>query len=188
VRPAGVHRPLVVGDIHHVGSNSVPSLPVKPVIDILVGVETLECSWPCKEKVASLGYLYWPYRSDVMHWLLKPDPARRMHHLYLVPVESCRLQDELAFRDASSTRSAWPGVTRLLSVISPLGSRTTAKPTTAQDALRVVTMADDVDSLGQRAGHSRWSGGWSCCHEDRGGCCSGALPNLARSSRGHCCW
>jgi GrpB-like predicted nucleotidyltransferase (UPF0157 family) len=109
VRPAGVHRPLVVGGIRHVGSNSVPGLRVKSVIDILVGVENLERSWPCKEKVASLGYLYWPYRSDVMHWLLKPDPARRTHHLHLVPVGSCRHQDELAFRDASSTRSASAG-------------------------------------------------------------------------------
>jgi GrpB-like predicted nucleotidyltransferase (UPF0157 family) len=92
--------PWVVGGIHHVGSTSVPGLPAKPVIDILVGVETLERSRPCIEKVASLGYLYWPYRSDVMHWLFKPHPARRTHHLHLVPVGSRRYLDELAFRDA----------------------------------------------------------------------------------------
>jgi GrpB-like predicted nucleotidyltransferase (UPF0157 family) len=92
--------PWAVGGIHHVGSTSVPGLPAKPVIDILVGVESLERSRTCIEKVASLGYLYWPYLSDVMHWLCKPDPARRTHHLHLVPVGSRRYLDELAFRDA----------------------------------------------------------------------------------------
>jgi GrpB-like predicted nucleotidyltransferase (UPF0157 family) len=34
-----------------------------------------------------------------MHWLCKPDPARRTHHLHLVPTGSARFVDELAFRD-----------------------------------------------------------------------------------------
>ena len=92
--------PWVVGGIHHVGSTSVPGLPAKPVIDILVGVESLDRARPCIEKVASLGYLYSPYLGDVMHWFCKPNPARRTHHLHLVPVGSPRYLDELAFRDA----------------------------------------------------------------------------------------
>ncbi len=92
--------PWVVGGIHHVGSTSVPGLAAKPVIDILVGVESLDRSRPCIDKVASLGYLYWPYRSDEMHWFCKPDPARRTHHLHLIPTGSPRYRDELAFRDA----------------------------------------------------------------------------------------
>jgi GrpB-like predicted nucleotidyltransferase (UPF0157 family) len=92
--------PWVAGEIHHVGSTSVPGLPAKPIIDILVGVESLDHSRPCIERVASLGYLYWPYRSDVMHWFCKPHPARRTHHLHLVPMGSQRYLDELAFRDA----------------------------------------------------------------------------------------
>lgn len=92
--------PWVAGGIHHVGSTSVPGLAAKPVIDILAGVESLDRSRPCIEKVASLGYLYAPYLSDVMHWLCKPHPARRTHHLHLVPVGSPRYLDEFAFRDA----------------------------------------------------------------------------------------
>jgi GrpB-like predicted nucleotidyltransferase (UPF0157 family) len=34
-----------------------------------------------------------------MHWFCKPDPARRTHHLHVVPVDSQRFRDELAFRD-----------------------------------------------------------------------------------------
>jgi GrpB-like predicted nucleotidyltransferase (UPF0157 family) len=101
--------PWVVGGIHHVGSTSVPGLPAKPVIDILVGVQTLERSRPCIEEVASLGYLYSPYLGDVMHWLCKPDQTRRTHHLHLVPVGSPRYLDELAFRDALRGNPALAG-------------------------------------------------------------------------------
>lgn len=92
--------PWVVGGIHHVGSTSVPGLPAKPVIDILVGVESLDQSRPCIENVAPLSYLYAPYLGDVMHWFCKPHVTRRTHHLHLVPVGSPRYVDELDFRDA----------------------------------------------------------------------------------------
>jgi GrpB-like predicted nucleotidyltransferase (UPF0157 family)/ADP-ribose pyrophosphatase YjhB (NUDIX family) len=88
-----------VGGIHHVGSTAVPGLDAKPVIDILVGVQDLETSRECFDKLGALGYLYAPYRADQMHWFCKPDPARRTHHLHLVPTGSRRFRDELAFRD-----------------------------------------------------------------------------------------
>ena len=90
---------MVVGGIHHVGSTSVPGLASKPVIDILVGVRSLEESRSCFGRLATLGYLYAPYRSGEMHWFCKPDPRRRTHHLHLVPVDSARFRDEIAFRD-----------------------------------------------------------------------------------------
>lgn len=34
-----------------------------------------------------------------MHWFCKPDPARRTHHLHVVPAGSPRYRDELALRD-----------------------------------------------------------------------------------------
>jgi GrpB-like predicted nucleotidyltransferase (UPF0157 family) len=91
--------PWVTGGIHHVGSTAVPGLDAKPIIDILVGVESLPASRACFEPVARLGYLYAPYRTEEMHWFCKPDPARRTHHLHLVPTGSARFDDELAFRD-----------------------------------------------------------------------------------------
>ncbi|WP_097323303.1 GrpB family protein [Paractinoplanes atraurantiacus] len=89
----------VVGGVHHVGSTAVPGLTAKPIIDIMVGVRNLESSRVCIELVAGLDYLYAPYREDVMHWFCKPDPARRTHHLHLVPAGSRRYTDVLAFRD-----------------------------------------------------------------------------------------
>lgn len=90
---------LAVGGIHHVGSTSVPGLDAKPIIDILVGVADLSTSRVLIEPLAKLNYLYAPYRPNEMHWFCKPDPAHRTHHLHLVPVDSARFRDELAFRN-----------------------------------------------------------------------------------------
>jgi GrpB-like predicted nucleotidyltransferase (UPF0157 family) len=89
----------VVGGIHHVGSTAVPGLAAKPTIDILVGVADLESSRTCFEPLARIGYQYAPFRPDEMHWFCKPDPSRRTHHLHLIPADSRRFRDELAFRD-----------------------------------------------------------------------------------------
>lgn len=89
-----------IGDgIHHVGSTAVPGLEAKPIIDILVGVRSLEGSRACFEPLAQIGYMYAPYLSAEMHWFCKPNPSRRTHHLHLVPVGTQRYVNELAFRD-----------------------------------------------------------------------------------------
>jgi GrpB-like predicted nucleotidyltransferase (UPF0157 family) len=110
----------VTGGIHHVGSTAVPGLSAKPVIDILVGVESLEASRPCIELLAPLQYLYSPYRAEVMHWFCKPDPSKRTHHLHLVPTGSPRYVEELAFRNylrAHPARAgAYEGLKRDLAV------------------------------------------------------------------------
>jgi GrpB-like predicted nucleotidyltransferase (UPF0157 family) len=77
----------------------VPGLEAKPIIDILVGVRDLEQSRSCFDRLIALGYVYAPYRLKEMHWFCKPNPSRRTHHLHLVPTDSSRFRDELAFRD-----------------------------------------------------------------------------------------
>jgi GrpB-like predicted nucleotidyltransferase (UPF0157 family) len=89
----------VDGGVHHVGSTAVPGLAAKPVIDILVGVRSLEESRTCFGRLGELEYLYFPYRSDEMHWFCKPNSNRRTHHLHLAPIDGERFRDELAFRD-----------------------------------------------------------------------------------------
>ncbi|MGB7685606.1 MAG: bifunctional GNAT family N-acetyltransferase/GrpB family protein [Solirubrobacterales bacterium] len=85
------------GGIHHIGSTAVPGLDAKPIIDILVGVDSLEASRACFDPLANLAYLHAPYLADEMHWFCKPHPARRTHHLHLVPTDSRRFRDELVF-------------------------------------------------------------------------------------------
>jgi len=91
--------PWITGGIHHIGSTAVRGLDAKPIIDILVGVEDLDSSRVCFDPLAQLDYLYAPYLSDEMHWFCKPHPSRRTHHLHLIPKQSPRFRDELAFRD-----------------------------------------------------------------------------------------
>lgn len=91
--------PWVTGGIHHVGSTAVPNLAAKPIIDILVGVDSLETSRARFDPLTKLDYLYAPYRTDEMHWFCKPHPSRRTHHLHLIPTDSQRFRDEIAFRD-----------------------------------------------------------------------------------------
>ena len=89
----------ITGGVHHVGSTSVPGLAAKPIIDILVGVEDLESSRKLIASLGELGYMYAPYRPEEMVWFCKPNSAHRTHHLHLVPANSPRFNDELAFRD-----------------------------------------------------------------------------------------
>jgi GrpB-like predicted nucleotidyltransferase (UPF0157 family) len=90
----------LVADIEHVGSTAVPGLAAKPVIDIMVPVESLEASRGSIDAAGRAGYVYWPYKADVMHWLCKPSAAHRTHHLHVVPFGSPLWSDRLRFRDA----------------------------------------------------------------------------------------
>jgi len=96
----------ISGGVHHVGSTAVPGLTAKPIIDIMIGVRDLDSTRPCIDLLADLDYCYAPHREDVMHWFCKPDPARRTHHLHLVPTGSERFADVLAFRDYLRAHSA----------------------------------------------------------------------------------
>ena len=98
-RLASVLGEWLTGPIEHIGSTAVPGLRAKPVLDIMAGVESLTASRPAIEAVARLDYVHFPYRADVMHWLCKPSPAHRTHHLHLVPFGSALWHERLLFRD-----------------------------------------------------------------------------------------
>lgn len=89
----------IFGTIEHVGSTSVFGLAAKPVIDIMVGVESLEKSKPAIEVLQQNGYCFYPYKPDVMHWFCKPSPEVRTHHLHLVPYQSALWMERIRFRD-----------------------------------------------------------------------------------------
>ena len=65
----------------------------------MAGVRDLPSSLDARDALAPLEYVYFPYRSDVMHWFCKPSPSRRTHHLHLVPVHSALWDERVAFRD-----------------------------------------------------------------------------------------
>jgi GrpB-like predicted nucleotidyltransferase (UPF0157 family) len=93
-------RSLLVGQPEHIGSTAVPGLAAKPIIDIMAPVRSLEESRAAIVVASELGYMYYPYKADTMHWFCKPSPENRTHHLHLVPQGSRIWRERIAFRDA----------------------------------------------------------------------------------------
>jgi GrpB-like predicted nucleotidyltransferase (UPF0157 family) len=92
--------PWLACPIEHVGSTAIPGLAAKPIIDIMVAVENLDASRPAIQAAEASGYIYWPYKADIMRRFCKPSDAHRTHHLHLVPFGSGLWQARLGFRDA----------------------------------------------------------------------------------------
>ena len=96
---------VVAGAIEHIGSTAIAGLDAKPVIDIMAGVESLAASRAALPILERYEYCYAPYRTEAMHWLCKPSPAQRTHHLHLVPLGSPLWIEQLAFRDYLRTHA-----------------------------------------------------------------------------------
>lgn len=99
-------RQYIQGSIEHVGSTAVPGLSAKPIIDIMVGIQSLKHAKPAIAKLTQQGYCYYPYKPDVMHWFCKPSPEIRTHHLHLIPYLSPLWQERIQFRDALKADAA----------------------------------------------------------------------------------
>jgi GrpB-like predicted nucleotidyltransferase (UPF0157 family) len=85
------------------GSTAVPGLPSKPIIDLLVGVPSLEeAKERCIEPIEDLGYIYIP---DYASWLpgelffRKGPPGPWTHHVHLMEPSHPRWEALLVFRD-----------------------------------------------------------------------------------------
>lgn len=91
--------------VEHCGSTSVPGLPAKPILDVLVGL-------PGRVDVASVTEALLPLGYEHAHWAGVPghevfgkgDP--RTHLLHVVPQDGDAWKRMLAFRDALRSDSA----------------------------------------------------------------------------------
>jgi len=92
--------PWLVGRVEHIGSTAVPGLSAKAVIDIMAPVASLQESLGAIGPAQGAGYVYYPYKPEIMHWFCKPSPALRTHHLQLVPIGSALWSARLGFRNA----------------------------------------------------------------------------------------
>ncbi|UCH43652.1 MAG: GrpB family protein [Dehalococcoidales bacterium] len=82
-----------VGDriaaIEHVGSTAVPGLGAKPIIDIMVGINSLEGAGECVDLLDGIGYQYFPEHEEEMperRYFRKGPPEDRISHLHMVEV------------------------------------------------------------------------------------------------------
>ena len=92
----------LVTRIEHFGSTAIPGLAAKPIIDLLVGVRSLE---EAKQVVVSplkgLGYAYWSENPDPQRMFFAkglPPNGPRTHHIHMVEPDSV-LWERLLFRD-----------------------------------------------------------------------------------------
>ena len=95
--------------IEHVGSTAVPGLAAKPVIDIAIGVDSLERP-ELVERIVALGYVYVPeyeqelpfrryFRRGYPDPELHPAVEKSGYHLHVVESGHAFMRADVAFRD-----------------------------------------------------------------------------------------
>ena len=85
-------------ELEHIGSTSVPGLPAKPIIDLLLAVESFAPLDHYSALLEPLGYKHQPHVNDaerLFFWKGSP----RTYHLHLVEYATWEHQRHLLFRD-----------------------------------------------------------------------------------------
>lgn len=88
--------------IEHIGSTAVPGLAAKPVIDILIGVHSLQEASLFIPPLEARGYEYVPQYEDEMpfrRYLHRKVNGEHTHHLHMVEPTTHFYKVQLAFRD-----------------------------------------------------------------------------------------
>ncbi|MCM3204760.1 MULTISPECIES: GrpB family protein [Paenibacillus] len=95
--------------MEHVGSTSIPSLSAKPIIDIDVVIESMDCLPQAIKKLEELGYIHEGdlgiknreafARRDVYVPYTSKGSEKHEHHLYVCNRESEELKRHIMFRD-----------------------------------------------------------------------------------------
>lgn len=90
----------IVIDIQHVGSTSIPGLDAKPIIDILIGVKSLDCIPKIVEILESNGFMYRPQSGTNERVLfVKGGEDFRTHHIHVVEWNGKEWNNHTLFRD-----------------------------------------------------------------------------------------
>jgi GrpB-like predicted nucleotidyltransferase (UPF0157 family) len=88
--------------IKHIGSTAVPGLAAKPVIDILIGVRSLQDAPHFIPPLEAHGYEYVPAYEDEMpfrRYLQRLVNCEHTHHLHMVEPDSRFYRVQLTIRD-----------------------------------------------------------------------------------------
>lgn len=103
-----VFSPIAV-TVEHIGSTSIPGLAAKPVIDVLLGADSLADVESKIEALDVRGYVYVKKYEDVLpmrRYFVKAPIASFRIHLHAVEIDSRIWQEHLAFRSALHTDPA----------------------------------------------------------------------------------
>ncbi|MCY9024035.1 GrpB family protein [Priestia megaterium] len=91
-------KDLIV-EIEHVGSTSIEGLFAKPIIDIAIGVSTLDVIIKLKEKVKELGYVEVPVSLVGKHVFARYKEKKITHFLHVMIYNHNLWVDQISFRD-----------------------------------------------------------------------------------------
>lgn len=96
----------VVGDrieaVEHVGSTAVPGLAAKPIVDLMVGVASLDDADACVQPLVAAGWEYAPeFEAQVpeRRYFRRFRGGDHTHHLHVVETGSDWWERHLHFRD-----------------------------------------------------------------------------------------
>jgi len=89
--------------IEHCGSTAVANLSAKPILDMLLAVESRDL-WPSLvQPLEKLGYVHGKNAFDEFHWFfvkgMPPYGERRTHQIHLMEYPSPRWKQHVVFRD-----------------------------------------------------------------------------------------
>lgn len=88
----------IAPEISHIGSTAVPGLSAKPVIDILLAVDSAPDRDSSIAMLAPLGYVNVPYDGDEKRLFFKKG-SPRTHHVHVVKRNSWTYWKHILFRD-----------------------------------------------------------------------------------------
>lgn len=88
----------IVVDIQHIGSTAIPGLAAKPIIDIMVGVESLEVPQETLSAMEAIGYEF-RGDGDVPGRLYFRKGRPRSHQVHMTEYGSAFWEEHIAFRD-----------------------------------------------------------------------------------------
>ncbi|MDI3089995.1 GrpB family protein [Priestia megaterium] len=93
------HLKDLIIEIEHVGSTSIEGLFAKPIIDIAIGVSSLDRVIKIKEKVKEIGYFEVPVSIDGKHVFAKNKENKITHFLHIMIYNQNLWRDQISFRD-----------------------------------------------------------------------------------------
>ena len=87
-------------NIEHIGSTSVPGMPSKPILDIMIGLLDINRCSSIIECLEKIGYQYFgECGREGRHFFVKGGPFNCTHHLHVVEYNGVFWKQYLAFRD-----------------------------------------------------------------------------------------
>ena len=93
----------ILGDnaiaIEHIGSTAIPNISAKPVIDILVGVQTLKREGIMCCKLLERHSFHYKKRTKMRFLVVKGNGSKRTHNIHIARFKGRRWYKLLAFRN-----------------------------------------------------------------------------------------